>query len=60
MIDFFEAGSGSLIGEFLLERDIDYVFYGPRERLLGDLPKIDQLEQVYAEADIEIYQVRNP
>jgi hypothetical protein len=54
---FFQESGGTSPEAFLEARGVEYVFYGPRERLLGDLPEIPQLQQVYSQAGVSIYQV---
>ena len=44
--------------DFLSHRGVNYVFFGPRERRLGFLPRLDSLELVYFSDGIEIYQLR--
>ena len=57
---FFQGDLPSL-SDLLEQRQVDYVFYGPRERSLGVLPTQLDLRQVYAAgipgADVLIYQV---
>lgn len=42
---------------FLLERGIDFVFFGPRERKLGALPILQNLELVFESGAVQIYAV---
>jgi len=51
LIDFFQAGGDD---HFLSERGVDYVFYGPRERDLGDF-SIPGLEPIFSSGDVELY-----
>jgi hypothetical protein len=46
--------------EFLRTRKIDYIFYGPREQLLGQMPDLPGLNAVYSQAGVTIYQVAGP
>ena len=55
--DFFQALSEEEAKNFLLERRIDFIFYGPRERKLGALPVSEGLERVFEARDVEIYRV---
>ena len=48
------AGAAAL----LAEHGVDYVFFGPREAALGDLPQVDGLFLVYAQDEVWIYEVR--
>jgi uncharacterized membrane protein len=45
----------------LQQYSVDYIFYGPVERSLGDYSPANSplLQKVYTAADVEIYQVRN-
>ena len=42
---------------FLVENEIDYVFYGPREKQLGGVKDLAYLEVVYDRGGIMIYEV---
>jgi hypothetical protein len=57
VVGFFQDDGLSSPADFLEARHVDYLFYGPRERLLGDLPVIPTLQQVYSGEDVSIYQV---
>jgi hypothetical protein len=46
--------------DFLEQHKIDYVFYGPREQLLGQMPILAELTQVYSQAGVTIYRVADP
>jgi hypothetical protein len=46
--------------DFLEKRKVDYVFYGPREQLLGQLPDLPGLSEVYSQAGVTIYRVAGP
>jgi uncharacterized membrane protein len=59
---FFTNGATSPVAveDFLQKRKVDYVFYGPREQLLGELPDLPVLSEVYSQAGVTIYQVSGP
>ena len=58
---FTNAAANSLAAkDFLEQRNIDYVFYGPREQLLGQLPDLPELVAVYSQAGVTIYRVAGP
>jgi len=42
---------------FLVDREIDFVFYGPREKKLGDISSISNLVLVYQSQEVEIYSI---
>ncbi len=44
---------------WLQQSEIEYVFYGPREKTLGDFPEDLPLEEVFQNKDIKIFQVNN-
>lgn len=51
--------------EFLQQRGVDYIFYGPREQELASSPGLTptgvlELETVFTAADVTVYQVRLP
>jgi hypothetical protein len=54
VIAFFETGNEA----YLFERDVDYIFYGPREDALGDSLPLRVLETVFDSGDVTIYQVK--
>jgi hypothetical protein len=54
---FFSAPDAAAGAAFLIVRGVDFVFYGPRERLLGTLTETDLLELVYSGGSVRIYQV---
>ena len=54
---FYRSGDPAEAEEFLKAQAVDYVFFGPRERLLGTLPVIPGLGLVYDSAGVQIYQV---
>lgn len=45
---------------FLMDRKIDYVFWGPAEPELGGLAGVPGLEMTYNHAGVSIFRVRNP
>jgi hypothetical protein len=47
VVAFFQ-GEMQAPATFVEQRQVDYIFYGPRERSLGELPKGLDLRQVYA------------
>jgi hypothetical protein len=51
LIDFFEASGDD---HFLSERGVDYIFYGPRERGLGEF-SIPGLKPIFSSEDVELY-----
>jgi hypothetical protein len=55
---FFQTAKGNqaFMQEFLSEREVDYVFYGPRERQLGNLSQLDRLIPVFSTDGVEVYQ----
>jgi len=59
---FFTNGAENPVAveDFLQKRKVDYVFYGPREQLLGALPDLPVLFAVYSQAGVTIYQVSGP
>ena len=57
-VNAFFSGDGQYEPDLLLvDRDVDYVFYGPREVDLGAIPQSTQLKEVYAQDGIIIFQV---
>jgi hypothetical protein len=46
--------------DFLKRQQVDYIFYGPREQLLGPLPSLTGFSVVYSQAGVTIYQVTGP
>jgi hypothetical protein len=54
---FFTHEDAAQAAEFMQRRGVDYVFYGPRERQLGELPELEPLQLVYSMSGVEIYQV---
>jgi hypothetical protein len=59
VIQFFREGEvqGLSPSEFLSRREVDYVFYGPRERLLGDISNMGDLSLIFRGDGVVIYQV---
>jgi len=58
VIDFY---AGSISGEealyFLEERDVDFIFYGPRERTMGSIDPQNEFGLVFEEKDTLIFAV---
>jgi hypothetical protein len=56
---FFQAGQAGAqaAADFLVQRKVAYIFYGPRERALGALPEGIDLRPVYTSGDVTLYQV---
>jgi len=56
----FYHGSASDEGQiaFLQNREIDVLFYGPRERAIGELNLPPAYEPVFFEGDVILYQIR--
>jgi hypothetical protein len=46
--------------DLIRSRGVDYVFYGPRERELGDPAWLEALEIVFQEGEVAIYRVGAP
>jgi hypothetical protein len=57
---FFQASSitGEQGLDFLVERNVDYVFFGPRERALGQPGILEELRLVYERDGVAIYATR--
>ncbi len=59
----FFSGEMSSPGDFLEQRGVEYIFYGPRERKLGPLPKGLHAWQVFSAGspgdDVVIYQAES-
>jgi hypothetical protein len=58
----YKPGDSPSPSDFLEQRRVDYLVYGPRERKLGPLPGQLELRQVYAAGvpgadEVVIYQV---
>jgi uncharacterized membrane protein len=57
-VNAFFSGDGQYEPDLLLmDRDVDYVFYGPREKDLGNIPQSSQLKAVYSQDGVIIFQV---
>ena len=54
---FKETWTSDQRKSFLVENEIDYVFYGPREKKLGAVKDLAYLEVVYDRGGIKIYEV---
>lgn len=58
---FAQAAANPLAAnDFLTKRRIGYIFYGPREQELGQLPDLAGLSAVYSQAGVTIYRVAGP
>jgi len=57
VVNFFASDDDLERETFLQERQVDYVFYGPREAKLGMLPEVTQLQIVFDQEDVKIYQM---
>jgi hypothetical protein len=53
-----DAWDTSRAGKFLAQRQVDYVWFGPREQQLGGLPAGLSLTQVYSKEGIVLYHVQ--
>lgn len=62
VVDFFDHGgvSNQTAADFLAARSVDYVFYGPRERLLGSLSPGLPLLPVLELGSVTIYSLELP
>ena len=58
VILFFQEAKTNqpFIQAFLSDREVDYVFYGPRERQLGSLFEMDSLIPVFSTDGVDVYQ----
>ena len=54
---FFSEQDPDGAAQFLANRGVDFVFYGPREARLGPLPQLVSLTSVFAEGGVRIYAV---
>ena len=55
---FFQSGGDPVfVSSFLEQRNVDYVFYGPRERELGAFLDLSSLLPVYEEGDVTVFKV---
>lgn len=58
VLDFFSASwSQAQRSEFLEQRRVDYVFYGPEEQALGGLPPMQGLSPVFQSGDVTLFGV---
>jgi hypothetical protein len=57
-VNAFFSGDGQNEPDLLLaDREVDYVFFGPREKDLGTIPQSSQLKAVYDQNGVTIFQV---
>jgi len=56
VLQFFQGGMASP-QSFLIARPVDYIFYGPRERTLGELPSSLPVEPVFSNSEVTIFRV---
>ena len=54
LTQFFNGALPDAAG-FLAERRVDYIFYGPREQALGELPSLSGWQTVYQADGVTIY-----
>jgi len=54
------AANPQAASDFLKLREINYIFYGPREQGLGSLPDLPGVTSVYSHAGVMVYRVANP
>lgn len=55
IVAFFDSMSSSEASRYLDENGVDYIFYGPRERVLGQLPQLPGWAPVHETADLQIW-----
>ena len=56
MIEFFTGDSSeSQMQEFIVDRGVDYIFFGPRESALGSIHIPSSWKLVFQSADVIIY-----
>jgi hypothetical protein len=54
--DFFAGQlSDPEITQLLSEQAVDYIFYGPRERVIGTMPEFSRWEMVYEQGEVQIW-----
>jgi len=60
-LDAIFAGKASIteLESFVVSRNVDYIFYGPRERDLGPIPSLPDSELVYHQGLVMIYATRD-
>ncbi len=51
------TGPADRAARLLAEHDVDYLYYGPRERAQGALSEAPGLRRVYASAEVEIFRL---
>lgn len=57
VVDLFTGGTQSLEPADLAEFNIDYIFYGPHERALGEPAWLDGLEVDFESRGVTIFQI---
>ncbi|HNB51290.1 MAG TPA: hypothetical protein PK530_05085 [Anaerolineales bacterium] len=57
VLNFFQTMPAPDARALLMNRDVDYVFFGPRERTLGELPLTSGLIPAYEVGTVQIYAV---
>ena len=55
---FTDEMTSAAAGKFLKTQGVDYIFYGPRERVLGEMPKLSTIESVFTLDTVTLYKVR--
>lgn len=55
LVAFFDVMDSSDVLDYLESEDVDYIFYGPRERVLGAMPQLTGWTPVYETADLQIW-----
>ena len=57
VLGFFQTMTEDEAHTFIIERGVDYIFFGPRERAVGDLPITQGLELAFEAGGVQIYAV---
>jgi hypothetical protein len=58
VLQFFQVNDSEFrADEFLINREVDYIFYGPRENLLGEIHTSKDLLAVFTNEDVSIYKI---
>jgi hypothetical protein len=55
VINYFEGSSGEELRTAL--SDVDYVFYGPREKSIGKMASGQEMNEVFSAQDVQIFEV---
>ncbi|MFH1046951.1 MAG: DUF6541 family protein [Patescibacteria group bacterium] len=58
VVSFFSELTDSERAEFMRRHELNYVYYGPRERPLGQFEESEYFSLEYSGGDIEIYRLR--